>query len=217
MAKEGKVKKSIFKRWWFWVVVAIVIIGIAAGSSGGGSDKTQPASTTPKTSTQQDTPSKTNASKQSTPKKTAPKKVEKTYGVGDSVSIDNVTFKVNKVDSKTEIKSNNEFVDPAKASGKFIILDVSIKNGQKDALTMDSSYFKLKTKDDTTYESSTDGNVLMVIPEKKQLFLEQLNPGIEKSGTIVFDVPKDLKLSDVYLNCATGFWGTKDVKINLSK
>lgn len=206
MAKEGKKKKNILKRWWFWVIVVVVIIGIAS-SSGGGSDNSTPTTTSPKTT---DTSSKADT------KTPAPKKdTAKTYGVGDNVSIDNVTFKVNKVTSNGEIKSGNEFIDSAKASGKFIILDVSIKNGKKEALTMDSSYFQLKTKDGTAYDTSTDGDVLMVIPEKKQLFLEQLNPGIQKDGILVFDVPKSLKVSDVYLNCQTGFWGTQDVKINL--
>ena len=38
-------KKSIFKRWWFWVIAVIVAIGII-GSAGGNSDNT-PATSTP--------------------------------------------------------------------------------------------------------------------------------------------------------------------------
>ncbi|MFG6113737.1 hypothetical protein ACGTN9_01015 [Halobacillus sp. MO56] len=33
MAKE-KAKKSIFKRWWFWVVAVIIIIGVSGGGEG---------------------------------------------------------------------------------------------------------------------------------------------------------------------------------------
>lgn len=29
-----KPKKSVFKKWWFWVIIAVVIIGIAASQSG---------------------------------------------------------------------------------------------------------------------------------------------------------------------------------------
>ena len=32
--RKIKTKKSIFKKWWFWVIIAVVILGIAAGSSG---------------------------------------------------------------------------------------------------------------------------------------------------------------------------------------
>jgi len=37
MAKEPKEKKSIFKRWWFWVIVVILVFGIIGNS--GGDDK----------------------------------------------------------------------------------------------------------------------------------------------------------------------------------
>lgn len=42
MEKEGKVKKPIFKRWWFWLIVVIIIFGVLG--SGGDNDVTeQPA------------------------------------------------------------------------------------------------------------------------------------------------------------------------------
>lgn len=45
MEKQVKKKKSIFKRWWFWVLIVIFIIGIA-GSTGSKNDinKSHPAS-----------------------------------------------------------------------------------------------------------------------------------------------------------------------------
>ena len=39
---EQKIKKPIFKRWWFWAIVALIVIGAA---SSGGKDANNPAST----------------------------------------------------------------------------------------------------------------------------------------------------------------------------
>ncbi|GGE48002.1 hypothetical protein GCM10011391_28490 [Pullulanibacillus camelliae] len=210
MSKE-KVKKSIFKRWWFWVIVIIVVIIIGVNLGGGSDDKSTSASTTTKSS---DNSKSKDVPKKET-KKPTKKSNEKVIGIGDPAKIADVTFTVNKVETSTELKSDNEFVDPAKASGKFVILHVTIKNEKKKAISIDSSFFKIMTNDGTTYDPSDDGDVLMVIPEKQQLFLEQINPGITKTGTIVFDVAKDLDLSKAHVEAQTGFWGTEKVKINL--
>lgn len=43
-----------------------------------------------------------------------------------------------------------------------------------------------------------------------------LNPGIQKSGRIFFDVPQDVADSkDLTLVVQTGFWGTEQGKIRL--
>lgn len=191
--------KKVFKFGCFsfiGLVVLIIIIAVAT-SGGGSSDK---ASTEPQKE-----------------KDSGDKKDEKVISVGDTAKIADVAFKVKSVDTKTKIDSGNQFVDPAKASGKFVIMKVSIKNGQKESLTINSDYFKIKTKDGTTYDPTTDSDVMMVVSPDKQFFLEQINPGIKKNGTIVFDVPKDLKLSKSYLKAQTGFWGTETVKIQLGK
>jgi hypothetical protein len=33
----------------------------------------------------------------------------------------------------------------------------------------------------------------MYIPEGHQLFLESINPGMDRAGTVVFEIPKDAK------------------------
>lgn len=43
-AKKAKVKKPIFKRWWFWVIVVLVVL-IAIGSSGEPAENTVPTAT----------------------------------------------------------------------------------------------------------------------------------------------------------------------------
>lgn len=57
-----KVKKPIFKKWWFWVIIAVVIFGIIGGASGGSDeagtsgtedDKTQVSTTVKENQTEE--------------------------------------------------------------------------------------------------------------------------------------------------------------------
>lgn len=59
MAKEktAKVKKPIFKRWWFWVIIVVIVIGIIGGS--GSKEASQPTSTP--VTTEAPTPAETSA------------------------------------------------------------------------------------------------------------------------------------------------------------
>lgn len=213
MSKEGK-KKPILKRWWFWAAVIIVIIIIVANMGGGGGSNT--VTTTAKADPAKQT-NQTNKGKSD--KKPAKKDETKKVGVGEPAKIADVTFTIDKAKETTEIKPNSDILQPAKAGdgSKFIVLHVTIKNGQKDALNILSDYFKLKTSDGTTYSPSTDSKVIMAIPTDQQIFLKQINPGITKDGTIVYQVPKSLKLSDLFVHCQTGFWGTQTVDIQLGK
>jgi len=118
--------------------------------------------------------------------------------------------------STGKIESGNEFTEDATTSGKFVILDMKIKNNKKEALTIDSSYFKIKTQDGTTFEPVTSGEVMMAMgPDANDFFMTQINPGLSKSGKVVFEVAKDMKLENTVLQAQTGFFGTESIEINL--
>lgn len=210
MAKEGKRKKPIYKRWWVWIVAIIIIIGIA-GANSGGSDtaSTDTAATTTKADDKTD--SKTDATKKAEPKKETPKKKETTVKIGQPLEVGKVTFTVN--DVKTADSVGGEFGQ--KAQGQYIILSISVKNGDKKAITTDSSFFKLK-KGDTEYEA--DGAASIFANDQSANFLvQQVNPGIENKGNVVFDIPKDIKPADLTLQVQTGFFGTETGIIKLTK
>lgn len=44
---EGKAKKPIFKKWWFWVIIAVFVIGIAANAGKDDSKETVTPATSP--------------------------------------------------------------------------------------------------------------------------------------------------------------------------
>ncbi|WP_042454480.1 DUF4352 domain-containing protein [Neobacillus dielmonensis] len=189
MADEKR-KKPIYKRWWFWLIVVIIVIAIA---SGGGDDTEDNKSDT---ATEQ---------KDTNTKKT--KDTQKTYGIGEPVKVGDVVFTVNDKSSAKNVGGQYG----ANASGTFLILDVTVRNEGKEALTVDSSFFKLY-QGDTEYEASTDGTIY-ANESGKGFFLESVNPNLELKGKVVFDVADP---NAAYtLQVQTGFFGTETEKINL--
>lgn len=201
MAKKEKVKKPLYKKWWVWLLAAVVAASIASGGE---------EETATETTAQPKEETKTEETKK---KEEAPK----TAAIGETATVAEVGFTVNGIEELTEIKQ--EFGDPVTTDGKFIIAEVSIKNGKKEALTIDSSFFKIKTADGVEYEPATDGEVIMAMSMNGEddFFLQQVNPGMSKTGKVVFEVPAEVDLTKTVLHCQTGFFGTESIEIKLSK
>lgn len=205
--KKAKVKKPFYKRVWVWVLGGIVVINIFSG----GEDTTETASTEPaKTEQTQKDP------KQEAAPKTEVEEAAPSYGIGKEATVADVGFTVTNVQETKVIESGNQFIDNATTDGKFVLVNVSIKNGQKDALTILDSYFKIKVNG-AEYDASTSSEVSMAMSVKNEdsFFLEQINPGLSKSGTVVFELPADADVSKAVLQCQTGAWGTEMIDINL--
>lgn len=179
------------------IIVLIVIISVATSGGDGG---TETASTADSNS----------GDTKSSEEKEKPAE-EKSAKVGDPLKVGDVVFTVH---SKTTANNvGGEFGEDAE--GKFLILDVSVKNEGKESITTDASFFKLKSGD-TTYEASSSAAVYA--NENAEFFLAQVNPGIENKGKVVFDVPADAaKSNDLILQVQTGLFGTETGTIKLAK
>ena len=179
----------------------VIIVGAAAAGAGGGSDNSKEASKTQKTE-----------SKSSEPKKEQPKQKEeaKTAKIGDTLKVGKVEFVVSK--KSTASKVGPEMLEK-KANGTFLILDVSVKNNDKESITTDSSFFKLKANG-KTYEA--DGEATIYANNDNNFLAQDVNPDVTVKGKIVFDVPADVaKSNDLKLQVQTGFWGTQKGIIEL--
>jgi hypothetical protein len=89
-----------------------------------------------------------------------------------------------------------EFGD--KAQGEFCLVDVTIKNVGKDAeLFNDSSQ---KAYDAKGQEFSVDSGAAIYANGDSSTFLEDINPGNQVKGKLVFDVPPGTKLAHVVLH-----------------
>ncbi|USK68397.1 DUF4352 domain-containing protein [Peribacillus asahii] len=106
---------------------------------------------------------------------------------------------------------------PTKASGKFLVLDVTLKNNGNEAVTVDSSFFKLK-RGEKTYETDNEGSISANQKEDgtidNSFFLQELNPDSEISGKVVFDVaPEVAEASNLQIQVQTGLFGTETESI----
>lgn len=199
MQMSEKPKKPFYKKWWFWVIAIIIVAGIASGG-GGGSDDQAKKSDGKATETA------------STPKEEPKKEEKKLAGIGEPLKVGDVVFTVHGTSTASSV--GGEFGQ--KAQGTYLIVDVTVKNEGKKAITTDSSFFKLKVGD-TEYEADATADPF-VNQNGGGFFLQQVNPGVENKGKIVFDVPADVASSkDLILNVQTGVFGTEQGQIKLAK
>ena len=85
-----------------------------------------------------------------------------------------------------------------KAQGEYCLVDVTVKNVAKSAETFDGS--PQKAYDANGAEYSHDGSAAIWANNDSKTFLEQINPGNQVKGRLIFDVPKGTKLASVVLH-----------------
>jgi len=195
-----KAKKPFYKRIWVWGLGLIIVASIASGGGNDEETKTTKAQE-PKTAAVQ---------------KDQKKEEVKAYGIGQVASVGDVDFTVTKVSETNVIQSNNQFQPDAKTDGKFVLVDITVKNGKKNALSVIESFFKIKANG-AEYKPSTnsDVSIIMSMKNKDGFFYKEINPGLSNKGTVVFELPADVDLSKAVIQCQTGAWGTETIDINL--
>lgn len=124
----------------------------------------------------------------------------KLIGLNQEEVFNNIGMKVLKAEESNGI--NNES-GTSKPSGKFIILELELKNNDKQAIQYSSDQFMLNSGDstyqvdDTAFDAMGNLNNQESIFNKNQDFIgayDNFNPGISKKTYLVFDVPKNVTL-----------------------
>lgn len=168
------------------LLMAVLCLGLALGISGCGSDEGDKDS------------SKTE------------EKIEKTYKMNETVKVGDVEYKV--LSKKSTKKIGNEYLNK-KAQEQYLIIEISIKNLDKEALTVSDDFFKLYNGENE-YGTDTDAAIYL----DDNIIYEDINPGVTLKGKIVFDIPKEIAESkENILQVQTGVWGTETEKIKLVK
>jgi hypothetical protein len=193
-------KKPFYKKWWFWLIVVIVVIGAYGNSGDDKKDEATKASTEPKQETKKDEP------KKEEPKKEEPKKELSKEGESSKVKI--AVGSVESIDSV-----GGEYLKE-KAQGVFKVVEITITNNQKDAITVDANSFKLVDNKDREFTYSTQAQSAFDIGNggKSDFFLKQLNPSLSQTGKIIFDVPADAQ--GLILKARGGMTG-KEIKLKV--
>ncbi|MED3352863.1 DUF4352 domain-containing protein [Bacillus thuringiensis] len=124
------------------------------------------------------------------PKKEEVKKEEhkkELFKEGESSKVKIAVGSVESVDSV-----GGEYLNE-KAQGVFKVVEVSITNNQKDAITLSSNSFKLVDNQDREFSPNSAAQIKLNAANggNSKFLLEKLNPGLSQIGKIIFDVPKD--------------------------
>ena len=210
MSDKVKVKKPFYKKWWF-IVIAVIVVLAAIGSIGEEeTDKVETSAPVTEDATEK-------AETKEEPKeevKEEPK--EEVAGIGTPLEVGDAVFTLNTMELADQVGPS---VLPTKASGKFVVIDVTYKNNGNDAVTLDSSFFKL-TRGEKTYESDAMASMSANQGEdgtiQNSFFLQEVNPDMEITGKVVFDLAPDVAVAtDLQLQVQTGIFGTETGKINL--
>jgi hypothetical protein len=204
-------KKPFYKKWWFWVIVVLFIIG-GLNSKGTETEQASTNSTdaVAKTTTAPAATPEKKAAPKAGPKKEAPKMAK----IGEAVRVGELAVQANKASSKTTI-GENEFLQK-KTADKYIVINLSIKNLDKEARTLDTSMFKLIDTAGLEYEPMADAD-LYVNDSGNMLFLAKINPGLTKTANVVFEVPKDSKNFKLQADSGIGWEAGNKELIDIDK
>jgi hypothetical protein len=127
------------------------------------------------------------------PKKEDPKKA--TAKLGQPARDGKFEFVVTKVEhGKTQV--GNEVLNK-KPQGQFVLVSVTVKNIGSEAKTFDGSS-QAAFGDGVKY--SDDGTAEIYANTDNQTFLNQINPGNQAAGVLVFDIPAGKKITSVELH-----------------
>ncbi|OZG89141.1 hypothetical protein BG725_12345 [Staphylococcus aureus] len=124
------------------------------------------------------------------------------------------------VNSVETMKSVGPSLAPTNAKGIFVVADVTIKNKGKEALTIDSSMFKLKSGD-KTFEADNTGSMSANQSDngsiENSFFLQRINPDSTAQGKIVFDVSENIaNAKDKKLEVISSLFSVKKITFDLS-
>lgn len=144
--------------------------------------------------------------------KAAAKPVKKTYGINDQVKVGKLTYVVNDVKM---VDSLSNVLGEKKTSGQFLVIGLTILNGDKEERFVDSNMFKVNVGD-TEYSADTELD-LYANEDGMGFFLETINPNIEKTGNIVFELPKQVKNPMLEVSSGFGWAGGQSKEIQLTQ
>lgn len=117
---------------------------------------------------------------------------------GSEGQSEDLVLVVNQVGEANEI-SENQFISYKPDSGKYAIINITIKNTGKEAVSLTNGYFKLISSDEAEYTPT-----ILIGLDNKYISFESINPGLDITGNLVYVVPTDLVVSDSILR----FYGT---------
>jgi hypothetical protein len=127
-----------------------------------------------------------------------------TYRIGDSFKTGYTRYQVNGIQWKTRL---GDAYFGKTADARYLLVNVQIKNEDRENRMIQN--FTLVDEQGATYDETADRMYL----GDKSLFLNTLNPGVQKRAVLVFDVPPD---HHYQLVLSGGYWTDEDARVQLN-
>lgn len=180
MDTNSKSKKPWYKKWWIWAIIIVVLVGF-----GGGANKPQ----TPTNQSQEPVASAQKPEKTETKPKEEAK--EALVPISTFAQDKDFEFRVNSLRCG-EKSIGGEYLH-VEARGQYCRLNISVKNvSNKPQGVFATSHQKVFDAQNREFEH--DSTATLYASDNVRWY-DRLNPGIETSGDLLFDVPVDADLA----------------------
>jgi len=165
------------------VIVLIVLIAIAGRACGEGGDTSSGGSTTASESD-----SKEEAKKEEAKKEKAKSKQDQgtTVAIGQPVTAGDIEWTVTDARTVNELRQDSFGQFGETKQGNFVWVDLLFTNNGSEPSTLTTQ--SLALLDSSNRESRPDTDTFGYIENERNIFLEQVNPGVTREGTAIFTV-----------------------------
>lgn len=130
--------------------------------------------------------------------------------IGTEGNIGELTLIVNSVSEAESISVADGMFGYKPDSGKYAIVNVTIKNSTKESKSLLLNYFKLIGPDEAKYVAT-----IITMADEKYITIDTINPNLDITGNLVFEIPKDLAASDCLLQYSDYDWTSEVAKFKL--
>jgi len=129
----------------------------------------------------------------------ASKEEEQTVAIGEPVTVGDATWQVTEARQANQLTA--QFAEPVQ--GDFVIVNFDFTNNGSQPLTLSSQSMTLI--DSTGRESNADPDKFQYIPRDRNIFLENVNPGVTDQGQAIFTVASGASGFNLQVGDATAF------------
>jgi hypothetical protein len=105
--------------------------------------------------------------------------------IGETVKVGDASWVVTKADQTNQITDTYGGVLPTK-QGNFVVVDFRYRNDGNESKTLHQQAMQLV--DSSGRESDPDTDTFGYIPQDRNIFQEQVNPGVTENGQVIFSV-----------------------------
>jgi len=111
---------------------------------------------------------------------------ESTVAIGQTATVADASWVVTSAQPRTQLRS--QFGTQSK-QGNFVVVDFTFTNNGDESKTLTQNIITLY--DSSGRKSSADTDTFSYISNEKNIFLDQVNPGVSKDGEVIFSVAPD--------------------------